>query len=311
MRHYDSIILGGGPAGLTAGLYLARGRQNVLILDSGMAGGQVNLTHAVANYPGTGGEVFGYKLAADMKKQATDFGCEILTNQKIRELDFSGAEKIVTTDKETFSAPALIIASGGKPRTLGLESELQFQGKGVSYCATCDGDFFAGEDIIVVGGGNSALEEAVSLTQYAKSVTIVHQFDHFQGHPHAIKAAEDNEKITILLETVVESFVGGETLTAVDVKNKKTGEKSRLDVTGAFVLIGYVPNSEGFQGIVELNSRGEIVTDDGMATNVPGVFAAGDVREKKFRQITTAVSDGTIAALNAMEYVYGADPDKM
>ncbi len=310
MKKYDSIIIGAGPAGLTAGIYLARAKQNVLIVDKGMGGGQVILTHAVANYPGVP-ETYGYKLAGDMKKQAVDFGCEIITNKEISSMDLKGDVKKITVDGEIYEAPSVIIAVGGTPRTLGLESEKKFQGTGISYCATCDGDFFTGEDIVVVGGGNSALEEAVSLTQYAKSVTIVHQFDHFQGYAHAIKAAEDNPKISFIMESVVEEFLGEETLTGVRVKNKNTGEITTLKVTGAFIFIGYVPSSRSFKGVVDLNSRGEIVTNENMATNVPGVFAAGDVRAKKFRQITTAVSDGTVAALSAMDYMHGPDPDKI
>ncbi len=304
MDSYDTLIIGAGPAGLTAGIYLSRARQNVLILDSGSGGGQVTLTHAVANYPGLG-ETYGYKLASEMKKQAVGFGCKILTNQKIYSMELESDEKIIRTEKGDYSGKTVLVAAGGKPRTLGIDSEKKFQGTGISYCATCDGDFFTDEDIIVVGGGNSALEEAVSLTQYAKSVTIVHQFDHFQGYPHAIKAAEENPKISFMMESLVEEFLGDETLTAASVRNKNTGEITELNITGAFILIGYVPGSEPFADTLELNKQGEIITDEGMSTNLKGVFAAGDVRAKKFRQITTAVSDGTIAALNAMEFMAG------
>jgi len=310
MKTFDSIIIGAGPAGLTAGIYLARAKQKVLIIDKGMGGGQVILTHAVANYPGVP-ETFGYKLASEMKKQAADFGCRILPNKEISSMDLKGKVKTVTAEGETYEAASVILAVGGKPRTLGLESEKKFQGTGISYCATCDGDFFTGEDIVVVGGGNSALEEAVSLTQYAKSVTIVHQFDHFQAYAHAIKAAEDNPKVSFIMESVIEEFLGDETLTGVRVKNKKTGESATIEATGAFIFIGYVPSTEPFEGIINLNDRKEILTNEDMATSVAGVFAAGDVRAKKFRQITTAVSDGTIAALSAMDYMHGPDPDKI
>ncbi len=310
MKSYDTIILGAGPAGLTAGIYLARAKQSVLILDTGTGGGQVMLTHAVANYPGMP-ETFGYKLAAEMKKQAAGFGCEIKTGVDIRAMDIKKGEKQVTAGGETYTAASVIVAVGGKPRTLGLESEKKFQGTGISYCATCDGDFFTGEDIVVIGGGNSALEEAVSLTRYAKSVTIVHQFDHFQGYAHAIKEADENPKITFIMESVIEEFLGDEALTGVRVRNKRTGEVTTLNVTGAFIFIGYVPSTEPFADVLEINERKEIVTDGDMATNIPGVFAAGDVRAKKFRQITTAVSDGTVAALSAMDYMHGADPDKI
>ena len=237
--------MGAGPAGLTAGVYLARAKQTVLILDKGTVGGQVILTHAVANYPGIP-ETFGYKLASEMKKQAVGFGCEVLANQEITSMNLQGAVKKISVGTENYEASSVILAVGGSPRELGLESEKKFQGTGISYCATCDGDFFTGEDIVVVGGGNSALEEAVSLTQYAQSVTVVHQFDHFQGYEHAIKAAEENPKISFIMETVVEEFLGEENLTGVRIRGKKTEEVTTLDVTGAFIFIGYVPATEPF-----------------------------------------------------------------
>ncbi|MEA1910199.1 MAG: FAD-dependent oxidoreductase [Spirochaetota bacterium] len=310
MKFYDAIILGAGPAGLSAGIYLSRAKQSVLILDQGIAGGQVVLTHAVANYPGSP-EISGYKLASDMKKQAAEFGCDIKTNEKLLSFNFKGTEKLVTTKSGEYTAKAVIIAVGGQPRKLGLESEIKFQGLGISYCATCDGDFFTGEDIVVVGGGNSALEEAVSLTKFAKTVTIIHQFDHFQAYAHAIKEAEENPKIKFLMESEIEEFTGDASLTGVTVRNKKNGSQTKLSVTGAFICIGYVPGSDLFKECVSLSDRQEIMTDEEMSTDIPGVFAAGDVRQKKFRQITTAVSDGTIAALAVMDYLNGPDPDKI
>ena len=310
MSNYDVIILGGGPAGLTAGIYLSRAKQSVLILDQGMVGGQVILTHAVANYPGLP-ELSGYKLASEMKKQALEFGCEIKANEKLISFDFKGKDKLVTTKSGEYKGKAVIIAVGGQPGKLGLLSETKFQGLGISYCATCDGDFFTDEDIVVVGGGNSALEEAVSLTKYAKTVTIVHQFDHFQGYAHAIKAAEENPKISFIMESDIVEFTGDQSLSGVSIRNKKDGALTKLEATGAFIFIGYVPGSEFFKDCVSLSERQEILTDEDMSTSVPGVFAAGDVRQKKFRQITTAVSDGTIAALGVMDYLNGPDPDKI
>ncbi len=310
MNTYDVIILGGGPAGLTAGIYLSRAKQSVLILDQGMVGGQVILTHAVANYPGLP-ELSGYKLASEMKKQAVEFGCEIKGNEKIISFDFKGNDKFVSTKSGEYKGRAVIIAVGGQPRKLGLESELLFQGTGISYCATCDGDFFTDEDIVVVGGGNSALEEAVSLTKFAKTVTIIHQFDHFQAYAHAIKEAEENPKVKFLLESEIEEFTGKESLSGVNVRSLKDGSLAKLDVTGAFIFIGYVPGSDVFKECVSLSERKEIITDEDMATSRDGVFAAGDIRQKKFRQITTAVSDGTIAALAVLDYLNGPDPDKI
>lgn len=302
MKDYDVIIIGGGPAGLTAGIYLARAKQRVLIADQATVGGQVILTHAVANYPGLP-ELSGYQLAATMRQQAEGFGCEVLSNAAITEMALEGEEKTISTGAETYRAKAVIVAVGGEPRKLGLESELRLRGKGISYCATCDGDFFTDQDIVVVGGGNSALEEAVSLTQYARKVTIVHQFDNFQGYAHAIQAAQENPKIEFIMESLIDDFVGEEGLEEVKVRSKKEGSLMTVPATGAFIFIGYVPSTEPFNGVLALSANGEIVTDESMATNVAGVFAAGDAREKRYRQITTAVSDGTIAALSALEYL--------
>jgi len=302
VKHYDVIVIGAGPAGLTAGIYLARAKQSVLILDQGTVGGQVILTHAVANYPGLP-ELSGYQLASTMRSQAEQFGCEVISNADIGEIDLSGDVKHVSVGPDTFETRAVIIAVGGEPRTLGLESEKRLRGKGISYCATCDGDFFTGEDIVVVGGGNSALEEAVSLTQYASSVTLVHQFDHFQGYAHAIRAAKENPRIRFMMESVIEEFNGAEGLESVVVRNTKEGSVTTVQATGAFIFIGYVPSTGRFADIVSTADSGEIITDQCMATNVPGVFAAGDARQKRFRQITTAVADGTIAALSALEYL--------
>ncbi len=300
---YDAIVLGAGPAGLTAGIYLSRAHKKVAILDTGTIGGQVILSHKVANYPGVE-EVLGYQLARQMKKQAKSFGCFISSNVEIETVSLKEEIKRVSVkDGEAFTAPVIIIATGGTPRKLGIEGELDYQGKGVSYCATCDGDFFTGQDIVVVGGGNSALEEAVSLTEYASTVTVVHQFDHFQAYPYAVEEARSNEKISFIMESEVVDFTGEEGLTGVTVRNRRTGEESILDVTGVFVFIGYVPNSSLFREEVEMTEGEEIITDDQMKTGLAGIFAAGDVRQKRYRQITTAVSDGTIAALSALEYL--------
>lgn len=302
MQEFDAIIIGAGPAGLTAGIYLARARQRVLIVDQSIVGGQVILTHAVANYPGLP-ETSGYQLVATMRKQAEQFGCTILTNAAVTGFNFKGRIKRLSAKGQDYEAKVAIVAVGGDPRTLGLESETRLRGKGISYCATCDGDFFTGQEIVVVGGGNSALEEAVSLTTYASKVTIIHQFDHFQAYAHAIEEARNNPKITMIMESKVEEFVGDESLTAVRIKSVKDGTTSTIPATGAFIFIGYVPKTKPFADCVELTAAGEIVVAEGMASSVPGVFAAGDARKKRYRQITTAVSDGTIAALSAMEYM--------
>lgn len=302
--HYDAIIIGAGPAGLTAGIYLSRARLQTLILDEGIAGGQMVLTHQVANYPGVE-NISGYQLANIMKKQALSFGCDIKTNITISNLNLDGEIKTVTLSNEhVYSANSIIIATGGRSRTLGVEGETEFKGKGISYCATCDGDFFTDKEIFVVGGGNSALEEAVSLTKYASKVTIVHQFDHFQAFEHAVKEAKDNPKINFIMESTISAFYGNQKLEHIDIKNLKTGEISNYKSDGVFVFIGYIPNTEFLNGKLELSKWGEIIVQPDMSTNIEGVYAAGDSITKRFRQVTTAVADGTIAALSASNFLH-------
>jgi thioredoxin reductase (NADPH) len=300
---YDAIILGGGPAGLTAGIYLGRARMRTLILNEGTIGGQLGLTHEVANYPGVE-STSGYQLATTMRKQALKFGCEIRGNVKITHMNLGNPLKTVEINgRETFTAPAIILAPGGRSRTLGVPGEDRLKGQGISYCATCDGDFFRDKNIIVVGGGNSALEEAVSLTTYASSVTIVHQFDHFQAFPHAVEEARKNPKISFVMESTVAEFIGRESLEKVRIKHIPGGEITERPIDGAFVFIGYVPNTEGLRGLVELSQAGEIVVNPRLETSLAGVFAAGDSVAKRYRQITTAVADGTVAALSAIDYL--------
>jgi thioredoxin reductase (NADPH) len=300
---FDVIVIGGGPAGLTAGIYLSRAKIKTLILNEGTVGGQMVLTHEIANYPGIE-SINGYQLSSIMKKQAQSFGCEVRGNIKITSLNLSGSEKIVEVNgSEIYYADAVILAMGGKSRTIGAPGEDKFKGMGISYCATCDGDFFQDKNIIVVGGGNSALEEAVSLTKYASSVTVVHQFDHFQAFESAISEAKSNPKISFIMESEIQEFKGNQSLKGVIIKNMRTGEITEKNIDGVFILIGYVPSTENIKSIVELNNRNEIITDEHLATNIQGVFAAGDSRQKKYRQVTTAVSDGTIAALASIEYL--------
>jgi thioredoxin reductase (NADPH) len=301
---YDAIVIGGGPAGLTAGIYLSRARLKTLILNEGTAGGQMVLTHEIANYPGVE-SISGFQLSNIMKKQAKNFGCDIRSNINISSMQIVGKEKSVNLDDgSTFTAGAVILATGGRSRTLGVSGEDRFKGRGISYCATCDGDFFTDKEIVVVGGGNSALEEAVSLTKYASKVTIVHQFDHFQAFEHAVQEAKDHPKIHFMMESAITAFYGEDKLESVDIQNLKTGETSLFKSDGVFIFIGYVPNTESLEGLVELNQWGEIIVKQDMSTNIEGVYAAGDSTVKRFRQVTTAVADGTIAALAASNYLH-------
>ncbi len=302
-KEFDVVVLGAGPAGLTAGLYGGRARRKVAILDTGTVGGQTVLTHRVANYPGVE-DVSGRELSQTMLAQAKHFGCEVKPFARVSQVDLDGKNKRVTLKNGTiYQAPTVIIATGGVPRRLGVEGEEKFFGQGISYCATCDGEFFTNRPIAVIGGGNSALEEAASLSEYASEVTVIHEFDHFQAEPHLVAEAKANPKIHFLMNQKVKGFAGDPTLGTVLSTNKDDGSENVTSVDGAFVFIGYVPNSQDFAGQVKLNSRGEIITDTALATNLPGVFAAGDVRAKRYRQITTAVSDGTVAALSALAYL--------
>lgn len=302
-NHYEVIVIGGGAAGLTAGIYLSRAKVSTLILNEGAIGGQMVLTHEIANYPGIE-NISGYELARNMKTQAQKFGCVIKSNIKITNMNLNGELKEITiNNKDTYTSHAVIIATGGKSRMLGVPGEEIYKGKGISYCATCDGDFFTGKEIIVVGGGNSALEEAVSLTKYASKVTIVHQFDHFQALEHYVQEAKNNPKINFIMESKIAEFIGDESLRKVKIENQSTKEISEMKVDGVFIFIGYVPNTGKLEGTIELNDYKEIVVDKNLATNIPGVYAAGDSITKRFRQVTTAVADGTIAALSASEYV--------
>jgi thioredoxin reductase (NADPH) len=266
-------------------------------------GGQMVLTHEIANYPGVE-SISGYQLAGIMKKQAKSFGCDIKANTSVQQIKLEGELKSITlSDGNTFTSHSIILTPGGRSRTLGIPGEESLRGKGISYCATCDGDFFIGKEIIVVGGGNSALEEAVSLTKYASKVTIVHQFDHFQAFEHAIEDARNNPKIHFFMESTVTAFYGSEKLESVHIKNLKSGEVNNFKTDGAFIFIGYIPNTEFLKGKTGLNKWGEIVVKSDMSTTTEGVYAAGDSIAKRFRQVTTAVGDGTIAALAASNYL--------
>jgi len=300
---FDVIILGGGAAGLTAGIYSSRAKLKTLILNEGVMGGQMVLTNEIANYPGVE-TTKGFSVANIMKKQAKDFGCQIKSNIKITGYHLEGDLKTIELeDGRKFRSRTVVLTPGGKPRSLNIPGEDKFKGTGISYCATCDGDFFTGKEVIVVGGGNSALEEAVTLTKYASKVTIVHQFDHFQAFEHAIQEAKKDPKISFIMESELREFKGNETLESVIIENLATGELSEMKIDGVFIFVGYLPNTESLKDVVVLNQRNEIIVDPDMKTAIPGVFAAGDCIVKKYRQVTTAVADGTIAALSAMEYL--------
>jgi len=300
---YDVIILGAGPAGLSAGIYSSRAKLKTLILNVGTIGGQVVMTNEIANYPGV--EIIkGYSLINIMKKQAKEFGCILKSNVNIVDYVLDDNIKSVTIDDgRVFKSKTIIIAAGGKPRTLNIEGEDYFKGKGVSYCSTCDGEFFTDKEIIVVGGGNSALEEAVTLTKYASKVTIVHQFDEFQAFEGVVEEVKKNPKIDFIMQSELRSFIGNDIVEKVTIEHLPSGLISEKNIDGVFIFIGYLPNTDSFKDYVVLNERNEIVVDADMRTSMKGIFAAGDCVAKKYRQVTTAVADGTIAALSANEYL--------
>jgi len=303
-NHYDAIVVGAGPAGLTAGIYISRSRLKTLIVNEGTVGGQMVLTHEIANYPGVE-SISGYQLSNIMKKQAKNFGCVIKSNTVITDLQIDGKLKQITLDDGvSYTSDAIIFTPGGRSRTLNIKGENRLKGRGISYCATCDGDFFTDKEIVVVGGGNSALEEAVSLTKYASKVTIVHQFDQFQAFEHAVEEARNHPKINFVMESTLTAYYGDEKIESVDIKNLNTGEVTNFKTDGVFIFIGYLPNTEFIKDKIALNASNEIIVNNDMATNLEGVYAAGDSIAKRYRQVTTAVADGTIAALAASNYIH-------
>ncbi len=299
---YDTIIIGGGPAGLAAALYGGRARMNTLILERAKYGGQAATTSEMENYPGAieGGTT---ELIERMRSQAEEFGAEFIKDE-IVDMTLEGEVKTLIGRSGEYQGKTIIIATGANPRLGGFKNEIELRGKGISYCATCDADFFTELDVAVVGGGDSALDEALYLTKFAEKVTVIHRRDEFRANKAVQERVFANDKIDIIWDTVVEEAIDDDGIIGgLKLKNKKTGEESELEVQGCFVFVGFVPNSKLFEGKVQMNERGEIMSDTEMRTNIPGVFVAGDVREKTLRQVITACADGAIAATQAEHYV--------
>ena len=301
---YDLIVIGAGPAGLAAAIYAARARLRTLVVDESVPGGQVKTTHKVSNYPGFPEDVSGKDLAGAFAAQAQRFGARIAKAVEITDHDLRGPQKrLVLDEEEEVVAPAVVVATGARPRELGVAGESRFRGRGISYCATCDGAYFDGKDIHVIGGGNSAVEESLFLTRFARSVTIVHQFDEFQAEPASVAESLANPKIRTLLSHEPRAFLGEQSLERLEVEDLKARERVVLPTDGVFVFVGMKPRTELLEGVVPFDQGGYVETNDAMETKVPGLFVAGDIRVKRFRQITTAVADGTVAALAAQRYV--------
>lgn len=303
MAHiYDAVIIGGGPAGLSAGLYASRSKMDTLLIERAKYGGQATTTEEIDNYPGSIEECTGSSLTERMRAQAERFGTSFIKDDVLN-VELNGNVKKVLCKKAEYEAKTVIIATGAYPRLAGFKNELELRGKGISYCATCDADFFTELNVAVVGGGDSALTEALYLTKFADSVTVIHRRDEFRGVKYLQEKILNNPKIKVIYNSVVLEAKGDEILEGLTLKNVKTNEESFLEADGCFVFVGYLPISKIFEGKVNMNDKGYILTDRDMRTNIPGVFAAGDVVEKNLRQVITAAADGAIAATAAEAYI--------
>jgi len=305
---YDVIIIGGGPAGLTAAIYLARAKYRTLVLEKEKIGGQITITHEVVNYPGVE-KTSGAELTETMRKQAEHFGAEFMLAQ-VESLDMSGDIKTVKTARGELKAFGVLLATGAHPRMVGFPGEEDFRGRGVAYCATCDGEFFTGKEVFVVGGGFAAAEEAVFLTKYARHVTILIRKDDFSCARSVADEARNHPKITVLTNTQVEEVTGDHVLRAIRYRNSKTGEVTEYragdgENIGVFVFAGYAPATSLVRGIAELDEKGYVITDRNMKTSAEGLYAAGDVCQKQLRQVVTAVGDGAVAATELERYASG------
>ena len=304
---YDVIIIGAGPAGLAAGLYAGRARLSTLIIEKGKEGGQIVQTSEIENYPGSMEEETGSTLIDRMSKQVDKFGAERIIDTIVN-MELDGKKKKLIGKKSIYSGKTVIIATGAVPTLIGCPGEKEFTGKGVSYCATCDAAFFEDFEVYVVGGGDSAVEEALYITKFARKVTIIHRRDQLRAARSIQEKAFANEKIAFMWDSVVKEIKGDGLVTCMLVENVKTGERTEIvpdeddGIFGVFVFIGFKPATDIFEGKIAMEN-GYILTDEDMKTNIEGVFAAGDVRKKKLRQVVTAVSDGAVAAVQAGKYI--------
>lgn len=302
IKNIDLIIIGGGPAGLTAAIYASRARLDLLLLEDKIVGGQVRNSYTVENYPGFK-KISGAELADIMQQQAEELGTNIDEFDIIENVKFNENEKIIETEEVIYKPKAVIIATGASPRKLPIKNEEKFAGKGVHYCAVCDGAMYQDKIISIVGGGNTALEEAIFLTNFAKKVYIIRRYDYFRGEKAILEEVEKNDKIEILYNEDLISVEGNDFVEKGIIKNTLTGEEKEIKIDAVFGSIGHEPMINLFKDYINLSKGNYIITDENMRTNIPGVYAVGDVREKEYRQITTAVADGTIAALEAEKYI--------
>ncbi|MFH1478274.1 MAG: thioredoxin-disulfide reductase [Candidatus Omnitrophota bacterium] len=303
---YDVIIIGGGPAGLTASLYSSRARLKTLVIESYMVAVQAVLTEKIENYPGFPGGIGGFELIENFKKQSREFGSEfIIGDVKNIEETIQDNKRYfnVITDDKSFTALSIIIASGAKLKELGVEGEKKFQGRGVSYCATCDGAFFKDKDIVVIGGGDTAVEEALFLTRFGKKVTLIHRKDRLRATKVLQERAFENKKLDIIWDSTLVKILGKDKIESCLLKNIKTNEEKSIECSGVFIFVGYIPNASFSKDILKLDKDGYIITDKEMGTSKKGIFACGDCTSKRLRQVVTACGDGATASFSAQAYV--------
>lgn len=299
---YDMIIIGSGPAGYTAAIYAARGSHKVLMLQGYQTGGQLMLTSEVENYPGYEEGIMGPEMMEKFEMQARRFGTEMIQEDVI-DVDFSQRPFIVKTDNETYQARAIIISTGASAKWLGLPSEKRLQGRGVSACATCDGFFFKNKEVVVVGGGDTAMEEATFLSRFASKVTLIHRRDSLRASKIMQERAQANPKISFIWNTAIEEVLGDDAITGLRLRNLKTDEVSEYPTQGLFLAIGHQPNTSLFKGKIEMDGVGYIVPVEHTMTNIPGVFAGGDVTDHRYRQAITAAGDGCKTAIDAERWL--------
>lgn len=306
---YDVLIAGGGPAGLTAGIYLARAGFNPVIFERSFAGGQMAISSTIENYPGYNEDIPGAVLANSMKQQCLRMGCEILA-QDVTSMELRGDIKKFKTNKGEYEAPAVILATGAVPRHIGVDGEDRLIGSGVSFCATCDGNFFRDRPVAIIGGGNTALEDALFMAKLCPKVYLIHRRDQFRGQHKLIEMVRGLPNVEILTPYVPIKIEGKFSVDKLIVEEAQTGDKKELDVAGVFMAVGQIPKTELVKEILDLDPAGYIVADESCKTNIRGVFCAGDVRTKTVRQIVTATSDGAVASIAAEEYLIATDEER-
>lgn len=303
-KQLDLVIIGAGPAGLTAAIYAVRAKLNTIVLENELVGGQIRETYTVENFPGFD-TITGADLADKMQNHALKVGTDINEFGNIQNIKLTNDEKIIETEDVIYKTKSVIIATGAKSRRLPIPEEEKLHGKVIHYCELCDGALYQDKDIVVVGGGNSAVEAAIFLTKYAKNITIVHQFDYLQAEKYSQDELFKHNNIKIIWNSEIKNIVGEDKIEKIVIEDISNKEKSDIKADGVFVYIGYEPKTDMFKNFIDINKWGYIETDENMETNIKGIFAAGDVRSKNIRQLTTAVSDGTIAALMVEKYIGG------